>query len=656
MHHRNGRRGFDGLDARSRTRRIAFSLPSTSSYAVGITAVDLPPTILLTEEFDNASLAARGWYDNAGSDIITSDFAGGGGCLRAAFALTSTQPTWNILRHLFTASPTVYLSYWVKYSSNWVGSGQTYHPHEFHFLTNLDADFDGLSDNYLTTYIEHNYQSGGIPLLAFQDNRDINTGANVFRTGGGTISGTDVVANTETRSVSGANGGVENGWTWASFAFGTAVGYYNNKQLLSPAGVAFQPSPGAGYKNNWNLVEAFFAMNSIQGGIAQSDGIVRYWFNQMLLIDRTDIIMRTGAHPTLQFHQLAIAPYIGDGSPATQNVLYDHLTVQTARPAVIVYPVRTVAVTPNPSAVNASSTVQLTATLADPQGTTLVGRVVTWGTSNASIATVNASGLVTGIGAGTATITATCELIPGTSALTVSASGGTWPNEPAGFTVITDYPCSDVLPNPSSGGALSNGWAINNGFAGGFADRVTEGTEPFSSPYSSRFVYPSGFGDGSEPANMYRSVGGVAELYIGMWWKVSNPWQYHVNATNKIFFQFLGGGGGGGQVFMHFLSDRALRFVTELNSEPLGTNYSPNVTTTPITLGVWHRIELYMKKSPSTLKWWLDGILQGNYSSVSWPAQNFDEFQLAPTWGGNVGDVKTETDYYWYDHVRLSRP
>jgi hypothetical protein len=31
-------------------------------------------------------------------------------------------------------------------------------------------------------------------------------------------------------------------------------------------------------------------------------------------------------------------------------------------------------------------------------------------------------------------------------------------------------------------------------------------------------------------------------------------------------------------------------------------------------------------------------------------------FQFSPTWGGNEGDVKNETDYYWYDHVHLSVP
>src|SRR3989442_551592 len=49
---------------------------------------------------------------------------------------------------------------------------------------------------------------------------------------------------------------------------------------------------------------------------------------------------------------------------------------------------------------------QLVATLTDASGNTLTGRSVTWTTSNNAVATVSASGLVTGVAAGTATITA----------------------------------------------------------------------------------------------------------------------------------------------------------------------------------------------------------------------------------------------------------
>src|SRR5207247_6433515 len=56
--------------------------------------------------------------------------------------------------------------------------------------------------------------------------------------------------------------------------------------------------------------------------------------------------------------------------------------------------------------VSAGSSLPLTATPKDANGNPLVGRTVTWQSSNTSAATVNGSGLVSGVAAGSATITA----------------------------------------------------------------------------------------------------------------------------------------------------------------------------------------------------------------------------------------------------------
>src|SRR2546423_8975867 len=71
------------------------------------------------------------------------------------------------------------------------------------------------------------------------------------------------------------------------------------------------------------------------------------------------------------------------------------------------------------STVEAGSTVQLTATLKDAAGNVLTGRTVMWMSNNTGLATVNGRGLVTGVTAGSATITATSEGQTGTAAITV---------------------------------------------------------------------------------------------------------------------------------------------------------------------------------------------------------------------------------------------
>jgi len=71
--------------------------------------------------------------------------------------------------------------------------------------------------------------------------------------------------------------------------------------------------------------------------------------------------------------------------------------------------VASVTVTPAQASVAAGQTVQLTATPRDANGNGLTGRVITWTSGTTAAATVGGSGLVRGVAAGSATITATSE-------------------------------------------------------------------------------------------------------------------------------------------------------------------------------------------------------------------------------------------------------
>jgi uncharacterized protein YjdB len=93
----------------------------------------------------------------------------------------------------------------------------------------------------------------------------------------------------------------------------------------------------------------------------------------------------------------------------------------SAAVTVINVPVVSVTVSPTSASVLVGGTVQLVATPRGPGGNPLTGRVVTWTTSSSTVATVTGSGVVTGVAAGSATITATSEGINGTAAVTVTA-------------------------------------------------------------------------------------------------------------------------------------------------------------------------------------------------------------------------------------------
>jgi uncharacterized protein YjdB len=83
-------------------------------------------------------------------------------------------------------------------------------------------------------------------------------------------------------------------------------------------------------------------------------------------------------------------------------------------------PVATVTVTPTTVSVVRGSTQQLAAETRDAHNTVLTGRAVSWSSSNESVATVAAGGLVTGVASGSATITATSEGQSGSSSITVT--------------------------------------------------------------------------------------------------------------------------------------------------------------------------------------------------------------------------------------------
>lgn len=299
----------------------ATSSGKTGTSAITVTAASGGGTILFQESYENASLSSRGWYDNTSVLLSTTEHTGIGSTSSAQYhflAGATTPTTGGAQRHKFTASNSVYISYNLKYTANWVGSNQLYHPHEIYVMSSMDGDYDGPSDAWMTLYLEHSYQNGGKPRLMMQDNKAVNSSL-----------GTppyNLVGVTENRSTGGCNGMAETNMSSECFMQGY---WFNDKSIIGP--VVLQPVPGPGYKNDWNFVEAYFQLNTVVGGIGQADGVMQYWFNGTLIIDRHDILYRTGARPTLQFNQFLIAPYIGDGSPVDQSMFIDNLTVATSR-------------------------------------------------------------------------------------------------------------------------------------------------------------------------------------------------------------------------------------------------------------------------------------------------------------------------------------
>lgn len=261
---------------------------------LGVVAVVFHPaplmaqsSVLFSEHFDNSALSSRGWYDSGLCRIATTGTFAGPGCIEYEWRTGGTgtvgSGTW---RHQFTPSNSVYIRLYMKLSTGWGWSGQSYHPHMFHFLTNENDMWMGPASTHLTLYVEFN--AGKLRLGA-----------------------TDM-----------QNANMPHGLTQ-----GPLVGGYNGK-LYDSQSVLLKD-------DKWHCVEAFFQLNTLDmaNDHPNQDAIYRGWFDGVQVINVTNAVMRTTDFPNMKFNQFLMAPYFGPGLlPHAQKMWVDEMTVGTQAP------------------------------------------------------------------------------------------------------------------------------------------------------------------------------------------------------------------------------------------------------------------------------------------------------------------------------------
>ena len=248
---------------------------------------------------------------------------------------------------------------------------------------------------------------------------------------------------------------------------------------------------------------------------------------------------------------------------------------------------------------------------------------------------------------------ATPPLDPSACLAPSPSGGGTWPNEPAGWTLVNNHDMS---------GLNTGGWAnvYPADITSGGISVVSDPSAPASPPAVWQFAYPTGFtAAGTAPATEWMTMAPTQALYVGFWWKPSSPWQGHESGVNKLMFLFTGDPTGLSQnLTIQLYGSGAGPFSTRMVGEGFeDVPYWENVcSTSPLALGVWHRIEILMNSPTGSLQWWVDGKLVGSYSGVPYPSYGFFQLEFSPTWGGVGGLAKQENDYFWFDQVHVSHP
>lgn len=255
-----------------------------------------------------------------------------------------------------------------------------------------------------------------------------------------------------------------------------------------------------------------------------------------------------------------------------------------------------------------------------------------------------------------------------------------WPNEPAGSVTLLDCGFSS---GPTCGGQLGdpyNSAGLNaSPPSAGTLTVQSDSTAPFSpsNVLNSKLVYPNR-GGGTELH--FFAPRDIRNVYVGFWWKPSDPFGGNVVGTNKTFFVRSGYPGSNGVFLWTYrysdtVSTNGNHGQIFWNTQVVGTNtdrcgsgglacranVGPNKRIIPGD--GWHKIEARFiggscaTCSNGTMMWWIDGVLEGYYPNFQY-VTTFREWVWSETWD-NFGNGTVPAGYasnqsHNIDHLHIS--
>lgn len=318
-------------------------------------------------------------------------------------------------------------------------------------------------------------------------------------------------------------------------------------------------------------------------------------------------------------------------------------------------------VSPSSASVATGATLQLTASVTDVLGNLLGGLVTTWASSNTAVATVSSSGVVTGISAGSVTITASTLGIVATSSVTVMSvsppPSGSEPVYAAGLGTLIwkdsfDGLLSDVamLANYS----VLNGQFIHVDAGAGIGGSTAARVDWFAS---------TGCQDQSRV--LEKGIAPTREIYA----------QYSVRYSPNFVFDWTHSGynactGNAKKLFFLYAGSGSSRFdfISENHVLGMGGDYDhplfsqtagPAVTDEQFGDGNWHRVTIHVIQSstPSSadglIEGWIDGVKRWYVPNwVSNSGGGWTYFRLPATF--NQGSPVNQSE--WFDNLTVWRP
>jgi hypothetical protein len=311
-------------------------------------------------------------------------------------------------------------------------------------------------------------------------------------------------------------------------------------------------------------------------------------------------------------------------------------------------------VSPAAPSIQVGATVQLAAVTRDANNNVLTGRAITWSSSNTTVATVSASGLVNALVAGSSTITATSGGISGTAALTVTTASGSTP----------------IFSDDFESGSMSK-WNESNSTTQAV---INDPTNAHSGTWFLRMTYGINGGDGGW-LNKYLNPG-FSQLYVRYYARFSNNFiggtklialrgaplgqptlglgragicpNGRDSYTADLVTQFAGGDSYPTKMYVYWQDMWA-----DSNGQCWG-RYGPTPSTMPyftpmpeMTKGVWHKIELTAKENSSAtaadgvIRFWIDGVKYGEWTGIRFGDPAYVNFEVLTISGsGNTTQIQ----------------
>jgi hypothetical protein len=155
-----------------------------------------------------------------------------------------------------------------------------------------------------------------------------------------------------------------------------------------------------------------------------------------------------------------------------------------------------------------------------------------------------------------------------------------------------------------------------------------------------RIVFTPDMPRDHEPSVHWMPLERATEVHAVWWFRLSANWTASPAGGGKIAFLHAAPDGAG-QVYSNIGGSRAPHRI-DVNTEwtPYGQRvWKPNKDETRIVYDRWYRVDWYMKWPPAVaastgvLRWWVDGVLNGEYTDVRFPVggAGFQQFEFAPT-------------------------